>query len=898
MYITCLHGDGYIRTLFVHTERPLCVVYPQEVEEGIKILAVMDSSPPYEITLLKNHSLPTVGCQPNYSQCDLRCFRCGDSSSGEWCCMLPVLSSAGRNGLAIIQLFWSDTERNSTSGVLQLKNQTIITHNEDCVIAHSFDRQLGGYFVSCINTTDQAYLLFMDISNSDDAPELMSRQYTIFSKFPGSLSLSEPRYVQASYNRDCQYPDNVFFVASSQGYTTNVLDENIIIAASWNISDCWYPTDISYIEGSLLLLRVQCSQYITKLVIACGLHRTVETYDSRVNGTMYQCGVPGTDVRVNLTLGNELISFMTTEEHPLFENMSRSHPFHLTREIAYGFCLVGSDLTFVFGLNNGSVFSHSFTSGNLSCVAQDSCDGTTGNYTRGECYKTRPVSSSPDLVVAYDHSTSNFIVANLSCPTHPVVGQIQVEPRPPLAGFVGGFGGTCASHTPPPVMTSESTVSPTHTTDTAGNVTVLPTSTLDQNLAVTPEPKVEPQQWYIIGAPLLTAFIAAIIIFTVLVICGYYWRKRKKSSANSNANIPLLTRGGSNYNASEGTSSHSNETAFAKLPDGEDDTPSPQPPSEQNSDSKTSDSSSVADEDAPRNNVGEAVAPQSVNPGLLEPVDVGPADSPRTPPSPLQPFSEHSHCSQGVPPSPPQTHLHPDDTPSSLAQTSYEHSHPNGEALGSGSDSAGNRSTCQERVSEGATAPDSIPTPCDSDDEQPKPKPVQQATPGRESEPLSSAGRDEPISRSLEQLVIQDDSAPLENGFQPEGSLSSLDSYEPRPKPVSSRPDSLHWAPREAPGPRSRNPGALSSPPAHHFSGSPPPVGVGALHSPSQDPSPAAAAAFYGEESQHVTPQASSSNAGNAETVMGYFPLRLPHQQQQPPSEKDPQTGQPKREQT
>ena len=418
--------------------------------------------------------------------------------------------------------------------------------------------------------------------------------------------------------------------------------------------------------------------------------------------------------------------------------------------------------------------------------------------------------------------------------------------------------------------------------------------------AVTPEPNVEPQQknlWLTVAAPLLTGVVFIVIVS--VAICGvlFYWRGRKKTPENgssvgdnSNVNIPLLTS-----TASGGTSSQ----AFASQPISKGASPSPQPPSEQISvspDSKTSDSSSVAEKDVPHN-VSDAVASQYVNPGVLEPVDVGPTDSPHTPPSPS---CEQSHYSQGeaaLPPSLPRTHSHPNDTPSSLAQTSYEHSHLNGEALGSGSDSAGNRSTCQERMSEGATAPGSISTPCDSDDEQPKPKPVQQATPGRESEPLSSAGRDEPISRSLEQLVTQDDSAPMENGFQTEG---SVDSYEPRPKPVSSCPDSLHWAPREAPGPGSRNPGALdpvSSPPAHHISGSPP-VGVGALHSPSQDPSPAAAAAFYGEESQHVIPQASSSNAGNAETVMGYFPLRLPHQQQQPPSEKDPQTRQPKREDT
>ena len=534
-----LNGTWYVRAHFLtlhtvcacmcvllmivcpHVSRPaepFCTIYAEEDGTGVNITAAAANRQPHLITQLRNHSLPVTGCEPNYEQCDLRCFTCGEiDGDPSYCCTLPVVNSTGGNALALLQLQWSASHE-QTPRVLQLQNQTIISHNEDCVMAHTFDREQGDRFVSCINTTASttshfAFIWFLDIVHEGSSTlGFRGRQYTDFGEFPGPLSLSETRYVQSSYG-DCQYPDNVFFVASSQGYTTNVRDSNIVIASHWNITDCWYPTDVSYVRTNRLLLRVQCSQYITKLVTACGSHMTVESYDSRVNGTMYQCGVArvagvaGTEVRVNLTLGDELIWFTATEDLPLFENISVSHPFHLTSNISYGFCEVGNDLTFIFALNNGSVLSLSFITGNISTLAHTSCTGSTDTYTRGQCYKARKA-SVPGLVIAYDHHNSNFVVANLSCPDDPVVGRVPVHPMPPLAGFVGGSDLTCRD-SPEPTNVVGASPKPT-------NVVQKPTDTTER----TESPKFE-----------FLGFLAILIIVVVVVVVAIsYWKQRRKKS--------------------------------------------------------------------------------------------------------------------------------------------------------------------------------------------------------------------------------------------------------------------------------------------------------------------------------------------------------------------------------
>ena len=397
------------------------------------------------ITSLSSHTLPTAACEPNFKQCSLQCFICDEGGDLE-CCALPVLNEYSDNSLALFVLQWSNNTSSSKTD-LELHSHTVITHGEDCITAHLYTRALGHHFVDCINITAAAYIWFLNMfyepHNISGSVELHGTDsYTQFEDFPDSLSLSEALYLQSSPG-DCHSFHNIFFVANSLAY---VVFENFMFD-SGSIDDCWYPLDIDYIEiDQSLLLRVQCSQHITKLFTACGSLTTVETYDSRVNGSIYQCHKVG-NFRANITLRDGFINFTTTGSVEDFGNIVPSHHFSYTQHIVYGFCSVGNGgVSFVFGLSNGSVFSLSFTTGQVSTLSRNSCDGSfTDSYNRGHCYKEHSMDDRPDIIVGYDYWDSSFKVADLSCPGDPIVEQFSIDPKPPLAGFFKNPRAVCGS---------------------------------------------------------------------------------------------------------------------------------------------------------------------------------------------------------------------------------------------------------------------------------------------------------------------------------------------------------------------------------------------------------------------------------------------------------------------
>ena len=534
------------------------ILYAEQDADFINIMAATNESSPKVVTRLQNFSLPTTGCEPNFEQCHLTCFPCGHARQPETlCCVLPVIDSNGTNGLAFLQLQRA-TELNSSS-VIRLQNQTVATNSYDCVMGQTFDRLHGDRVVACFNTTTTglAYMLFGYLSYDDtntlnfvveDRPH-----FAQFDDFPDSLSLSETRFFQES-NGDCPYEENLFFVSTSRAYIATIKDEDRFdIAFAGDISDCLHPIDVAYIETvtNRLLLRVQCSPHITKLVRVCGTHRTEEVYDSRVNGSIHQCVAPG--VQVNVTLGADTISFKSTSNLPIFENISSSHPFGLTPNISYGFCNIGSDLNFVLGLSNGSVLSFSFTTGKTSTLSRNSCNSSTNSYTRGECYKARLTNSS-GVVLVYDHVDSSFVVANLSCVEDPVVARVHIEPRPPLAELVEGLGGSCPPPPTPPTPFS-TTVLATVTSSTLS----LSSESVSSSVALTvvsTAPK-STERYNLLGLLALALPLVALLV-VVLIVLKWYSNYRKKRNATVTQHPCNHSRDG-NFRLMEDPSIHGSE---------------------------------------------------------------------------------------------------------------------------------------------------------------------------------------------------------------------------------------------------------------------------------------------------------------------------------------------------
>ena len=301
------------------------------------------------------------------------------------------------------------------------------------------------------------------------------------------------------------------------------------------------------------IIRVQCSQHITKLVTACGSHRRLEVYDSQ---TLCQCGVLNTDTRVlvNVTLRDDLISFKATGDLPIFENISRSHPFSFTPNISYSFCHIESDLAFVFGLSNGSVFSFSFTTGKTSILARNSCNSTTNTYTRGECYKARLYNPS-GVVLVYDYVDSSFVVTNLSCLEDPVVARIVVYPLPPLDELVRGPGGSCPSH-PSPSLSASSTVSPSASpvlTTPTTKTTVHPNKNVSSTITYpTSTPTTGAIDQPFILLLVVPVFIIGIITPGVLLL-DFCRRRRKARSTAVNSQQLIPKNDGTNRNSTNPT---------------------------------------------------------------------------------------------------------------------------------------------------------------------------------------------------------------------------------------------------------------------------------------------------------------------------------------------------------
>ena len=472
----------------------LALIYAVEDSDGVKIMGATEGAVPYEITHLTNHFLPAVGCQPNYEHCELRCAVCREGEESI-CCTLPVLNEVGTNHLALLQLRQPSAE----SLQFELLDCAVITHGADCIAAQVFtSRRFGRHFVACINTTvvGDAYIWFLELSYdtndiSGTAGFPMNSRYTVFDDFDSPLSLSEILFVEST-GVGCFSSTNIFFTAQGSVFTVGQKN-NIFDFSDETILDCLHPLDVSYLEGnSKLLLRLQCSDYITKLFAACGSQEVVETYDSRSNGTIYQCSEMG--LHANITLQDGLLNFTSSASLEDFANAMPSLSFPFAENISYGFCDVGSGVNFVFGFSNGSVFSLSLTSGKIFTLAHNSCDDSSDTYTRGHCYKAR-TTNIRNIIGNYDFQDSSFHLANLSCPEHSIVARIPMNPKPPLAAFVHVSGDTCACRSSSDDQTSylpfSTMIEPSLSSTISQSVTV-PSSPLPPVTSSSPPTEVSP----------------------------------------------------------------------------------------------------------------------------------------------------------------------------------------------------------------------------------------------------------------------------------------------------------------------------------------------------------------------------------------------------------------------
>jgi hypothetical protein len=463
---SCFLGEGIATSGVTYS-----IIYAKENDDGVVIMGTSERGPAYEIFQLTNHTLPAAECQPSYAHCDLSCFPCKGREDSK-CCTLPVINATGGNYLAVLQLIQQGEESS-----FELHDHALITHNNtDCVMAHTFTRASGQSFVVCINTTtsvNNAYIWFLELGYdaaniSGTAAFPANSTFKLFPILSSSLSLSEISYVE-SLDDGCPGHSHVFSVTNSKVYTVNAEFNNIRFDPPVTIPDCSHPLDINYVEGNRnLLLRVKCSDYVTRLFSVCNTRKVVEIYDSRSNGTFYQCR--DGPLRANLTLRDDLLNFTTMASLQDLSIMPSQY-FPFAENIAYGSCNFDS---FVFALHNGSVFSLSLSSGKISTLANNSCDNSTDMYARGQCYKVQEF-RTPNIVDVYDYQDSSFKVANLSRPEHPIVARIPVEPRPPMAAIVQGTR-TSSSH---------STIEPSLTATLSQGVTE-PTTTSFPTISMTP----------------------------------------------------------------------------------------------------------------------------------------------------------------------------------------------------------------------------------------------------------------------------------------------------------------------------------------------------------------------------------------------------------------------------
>ena len=517
-------------------------LYVEEDGDSVRVLGISEGGTVYEIVRLTNYSLPTTECGPNFIHCELQCFSCTEGGDDK-CCTFPVVGEEGGNELALFHIQWSVEESGSSSS-LQLQGLATIAHNQDCVTAHTYVLPSGQHYVDCINTTagDNAYFLLFslhyDVADiaATSTDNLVQEKFVRFSDFTGPLSLSDTLYVQPSNGDGCPALQNIFFVADNTGYTFGVEEDRIKFINKWEIGDCEIPRDIGYLLTAQngLLLRVQCSKYTTKLFTLCTNQAVVATYDSRINGTLYQC-VKDT-LRANLTLQHDYINITTSGSLQEFGVTEESHDFPFLGNISYAFCNIGSDVSFVFGHHNGSILSLSFTSGKISTIARNACDNLTETYTREHCYKAR-MTNTRDLIMTYDYHDAKLKVANLSCPESPVVESTLLHPKPPMATFLLDSERTyeCRNNSIDVGTSSIVSNSTVHRSLTATPTTVaqsrtvtsspvMISSTLTSEMSISPEStptsslptRSKPQSLKLL--PLLVLLIVPVIIIVVIVI--------------------------------------------------------------------------------------------------------------------------------------------------------------------------------------------------------------------------------------------------------------------------------------------------------------------------------------------------------------------------------------------
>ena len=492
----------------------------------VRIMSATEGNKKYEIALLRNHSLPSAECDAN-DNCMLQCFNCNDETV-HVCCTLPIINQTGHNHLAILQF---QEQNDIEASPFQLRDQAILSQNSDCVTAQVFFTGNPEKIpVACVNTKleDQSYIWFLKLSY--DSTNISSTARLTPDKFKllhltSPLSLSEFLSLERS---ECQFPA-IFFVAHSSVYPIIQQTGGFIFPDPLiSIPDCFLPLDVGYMHMGKLHLRLQCSEYIAKLFTACGSQEVVEIFDSR-NKTVYQC-VSTMGNTANVTLQNDLLNVTVSGSPQEFEGVIPSQYFPFMENISYAFCNVGRNVSFVFALRNGSVFSLSLTTGKLYSLSHNSCNSSTNTYARGQCYKTRNT-TIPDVVGAYDFEESTFKVANLSCPNNPIVANIEMDSLPSLVTLVRLSRGVCmcASSGTEPITSeghlpmSEASLSPTHSY-TVSTTPVVSGSSTNDNPIETLKPTAVPRptanskhsRWY-------WALIVLTLLFLPVLLVFCYW---------------------------------------------------------------------------------------------------------------------------------------------------------------------------------------------------------------------------------------------------------------------------------------------------------------------------------------------------------------------------------------
>ena len=409
------------------------VIQAREDSDGVVISGTSGKHAPYVIGQLYGYSLP-VDCESSYDRCGLGCEACdGDDAQ---CCMMPVTDSLGENFLSFLKL-----RQPRANSEYKLIERVAISTEADCIAAHTYSRPRGllyKHFAACLNTTGNgdSYLWLREYSYNgsnisesshfrDDieAPDSLSRRsYALHIDSP--LSLSQLVYLDNS-SSECLARSNLFFSSNGTVVTTKLSSNTKLFQESYPpIPDCSQPLDVSDFEGGDQFLRIQCSDYVTKIFTPCGSQTVIQTYDSRVNGTVFQCKKN----KLNLRLED---GFLNITSYDGSEKQS-NFPFEFTRNISQGLCVEDRHSAFVFVLRNGSVFSISLATGELSMLSLSSCNDS--KYDRRQCFNVR-YTGVKNTIAVYDYRKSELLLTNFTCTQYVAIG-----PQPHFAAFVAGKG--------------------------------------------------------------------------------------------------------------------------------------------------------------------------------------------------------------------------------------------------------------------------------------------------------------------------------------------------------------------------------------------------------------------------------------------------------------------------